>query len=937
MNHYNSYHKEKTGRIKDFLKKISLTSGKSSDRGMAYFLWATGFGLLIWILDALLDYFIFYSGYGTFYQILITDPPAHEVYTRLVILLGFIVFGVFIGRQFVKRKQIEKGLRHQEARLLATFKGIGEAVISTDKQGYIRRMNPVAEQITGWSEAEGRGKLLNNIFRFTREDNREVLETPVNEVIYKDSVVRWTDHKLILLDNGREMPVAGSGSPIRDENSGVSGVVLVFRDQSGERLSKQMMKARLSLVEYASNHSKEEFLRRLLDVVEYFANSSMSFYLFIDSGRERISIQQWSTKTLEILSEYEDIEKYENIDQESVWAECLKRREPVIGNNHKSVQNIKEDQDRPVWITNELLVPVIREGNVVAILAVANKPTEYSQKDVDNVSYFAEISWEVVQHKQALNALQESERRLKTLMGNLQGMVYRCRNTITWPMEFVSHGALELTGYKPEEIMKGKPVDYGEIIHPDDREFVWRSVQESISKNSHFQVEYRIIDKHGALKWVWERGIVVEKGESPMLEGFIMDVTQRRNAEEQLKEKNEALEKSLGEIQEINAELEKAKEKAEESDRLKSAFLANMSHEIRTPMNGIMGFAHLLKKPRLSGEKRQQYIEMIEQSGTRMLNIINDLIDISKIEAGQVEVHPSIFNINEQLRYLYAFFQPEAETKDLKLTLSKPIPDDQAFIYNDKDKFYLIFSNLIKNALKYTHEGRIHFGYLQKGKDLEFYVEDTGVGIPGDKQQAIFDRFVQADMPTGSSYEGAGLGLSITKAYVEMLGGEIDLESEEGKGTRFSFTLEYEGKTAEKGSGQYTTPGKQQADQLKDMTLLIVEDDSTADLFITEILNGRCRKIVHAKNGKEAVELLREREDIDLVLMDIKMPEMDGYTATKKIREFNNDVVIIAQTAYALSGDREKAISAGCDDYLTKPIDEEEFFSVLSNNLPEKS
>jgi CheY-like chemotaxis protein len=170
-----------------------------------------------------------------------------------------------------------------------------------------------------------------------------------------------------------------------------------------------------------------------------------------------------------------------------------------------------------------------------------------------------------------------------------------------------------------------------------------------------------------------------------------------------------------------------------------------------------------------------------------------------------------------------------------------------------------------------------------------------------------------------------------------MLGGEIDLESEEGKGTRFSFTLAYEGKTAEKGSGQYTTPEKQQADQLKDMTLLIVEDDSTADLFITEILNGRCRKIVHAKNGKEAVELLREREDIDLVLMDIKMPEMDGYTATKKIREFNNDVVIIAQTAYALSGDREKAISAGCDDYLTKPIDEEEFFSVLSNNLPEKS
>jgi CheY-like chemotaxis protein/anti-sigma regulatory factor (Ser/Thr protein kinase) len=314
-----------------------------------------------------------------------------------------------------------------------------------------------------------------------------------------------------------------------------------------------------------------------------------------------------------------------------------------------------------------------------------------------------------------------------------------------------------------------------------------------------------------------------------------------------------------------------------------------------------------------------------------------DLIDISKIEAGQVEVHPSEFNVNEQLRYLYTFFLPEAETKGLKLTVTKPLPDDKAFVYNDKDKFYLIFSNLIKNALKYTHEGSIHFGYLQKGKELEFYVEDTGVGIPGDKQKAIFDRFFRADMPTGNFYEGAGLGLSITKAYVEMLGGEIDLQSEEGEGTRFLFTLAYEGKPSEESSAQYPTRENLQANKLKDMTLLIVEDDSTADLFITEMLNDKCNKIVHAKNGKEAVDLLRERDDIDLILMDIKMPEMDGYTATKKIREFNNDVVIIAQTAYALSGDREKAISAGCDDYLTKPIDEEEFFRVLSNNLPEKN
>ncbi|MEF8845550.1 MAG: ATP-binding protein, partial [Bacteroidales bacterium] len=423
------------------------------------------------------------------------------------------------------------------------------------------------------------------------------------------------------------------------------------------------------------------------------------------------------------------------------------------------------------------------------------------------------------------------------------------------------------------------------------------------------------------------------RNSSDVLEGFIMDVTQRKEAEMKIEEKNEALKNSLEQIKKINNELEQAKEKAEESDRLKSAFLANMSHEIRTPMNGIMGFAHLLKKAPPSAEKRQEYIEVIEQSGTRMLNIINDLIDISRIEAGQVDIHPSEFNFNEQLSYLYTFFQPEAEAKGLNLTVTKPLPDDQTLIYTDKDKFYLVLSNLIKNAVKYTHEGSIHFGYLQKGKDLEFYVEDTGIGIPEEKQQAIFDRFVQADMSTGSSYEGAGLGLAITKAYVEMLGGEIFLESKVGAGTRFSFTIPYiYGKASE--SDHESSASDTTTDKMKNITLLIVEDDETTDLYITELLQDKCKAILHAKDGNEAVKLVRERDDIDMILMDIKMPNMDGYTATQKIRELNKKIVIIAQTAYALAGDREKAIEAGCDDYLSKPIDEGDLLEVVKRNIP---
>lgn len=243
--------------------------------------------------------------------------------------------------------------------------------------------------------------------------------------------------------------------------------------------------------------------------------------------------------------------------------------------------------------------------------------------------------------------------------------------------------------------------------------------------------------------------------------------------------------------QQAEKELLFAKEKAEESDRLKSAFLANMSHEIRTPMNGILGFAELLKEPELTGLDQKKYVSIIESSGQRMLNTINDLIEISKLEAGQMYISLSDVKIKAQLEDLYAFFQPEVENKGLQLLYNGTMFDPDLVIKTDREKLYGVLTNIIKNAIKYTNEGSIEIGYLVKTNFIEFFVKDTGIGIPKDRQQAIFDRFVQADVSKSRPYEGAGLGLSITKAYVEMLGGKIRLESEEGKGSVFYFTLPY--------------------------------------------------------------------------------------------------------------------------------------------------
>jgi hypothetical protein len=347
-----------------------------------------------------------------------------------------------------------------------------------------------------------------------------------------------------------------------------------------------------------------------------------------------------------------------------------------------------------------------------------------------------------------------------------------------------------------------------------------------------------------------------------------------------------------------------------------------MSHEIRTPMNGILGFAQILKEPNLTGEEQQECISIIQKSGTRMLNIINDIISISKVEAGQMKIVESETNINEQIEYIYTFFKPEVETKGMQLYMKTGLPLHEANIITDKEKLYAVLTNLVKNAIKFTSHGSIEFGYRPVGdkKLVEFFVKDTGIGIQKDRQEAVFERFIQADILDTMARQGAGLGLSISKAYVEMLGGKIWLESEPGKGSVFYFTIPYRQEQKAEGLGKHVLPVEHTANQEKKLEILIAEDDETSERFLTKAVEMVGKKILRVRTGAEAVEACRNNPGIDLVLMDIKMPGMNGYEATRQIRQFNKDVIIIAQTAYGLLGDKDKALAAGCNDYLSKPI-----------------
>lgn len=372
-----------------------------------------------------------------------------------------------------------------------------------------------------------------------------------------------------------------------------------------------------------------------------------------------------------------------------------------------------------------------------------------------------------------------------------------------------------------------------------------------------------------------------------------------------------------------------AKEKAEESDKLKSAFLTNISHEIRTPMNGIMGFAGLLNEPDLTGEQQQKYVKIIQESGTRMLSIINDLVNISKIESGMLELNISQFNLNELLDYIYVYFKPNVEKKGIQLLLDKKLPTNEVTVRSDREKVYAIVTNLVKNAAKFTNSGFIKFGFDRIDKELTFFVHDTGIGISRDKQKVIFNRFIQADTSLSKEYEGAGLGLTITKAYVEALGGKIWVKSEPEVGSSFYFTIPCECLPKCEPESYDSAIVNAELKHISMLKILIAEDDRSSDILLTQFLKEINADPLHAKNGIEAVEICKNNPDIGIILMDIKMPKMDGFEATKKIRSFNKEVIIIAQTAYALSNDRELALDAGCNDHISKPIIKKELFSIL--------
>jgi two-component system, sensor histidine kinase and response regulator len=408
----------------------------------------------------------------------------------------------------------------------------------------------------------------------------------------------------------------------------------------------------------------------------------------------------------------------------------------------------------------------------------------------------------------------------------------------------------------------------------------------------------------------------------------IKNLLETKYLHQQLEDQNLILEEKVKErtkeLELTNSELVIARDKAQESDRLKTAFLNNISHEVRTPLNGILGFAQFVIQPDISMEEKEEFLKILNSSSTRLMNTITDIMDISLIISGNMDVHTNTVNISTLLNTVFMGFQESAAKKKLEFEMQFPENTDELTLNTDEELLRKAISKLVDNSVKFSHDGSIILGFKVIHKEIEIFVKDTGQGIENDKQELIYENFMQEDISTTRGHEGSGLGLSIARGIIQLLGGKIRIESTKNEGTVVFLTLPNTTSVASSKEQRLVNMVSAEGNP----TILIAEDDDHSYYYI-ELLLKKDYNILRACNGQEAVDLCNQHPEISLVLMDIKMPVMNGMEATQIIKSFRNDLPIIAVTAYAESGNEHKVKEAGCDAYISKPITKTELLTLI--------
>jgi PAS domain S-box-containing protein len=826
------------------------------------------------ILDDALDRLLKYNEtYDVEFEIKrVSDGNIRSVYSKAELVLepdGGKVRVVGVLQDITDRKKSVEALKQSELRFKQISDHSGEWIWEVDKNGLYTYSSQIVKQILGYEPEE----IVNNkyFYDFFNPDEREELKKAALEAFKrKDSFENFTNSNLH--KDGREVILSTSGIPILDVDGNLTGYRGVDTDITERKRA-------------------EEALRESQKMIEGIIDAIPVRVFWKDRNLKYLGCNKLLAQDAGFSDPKELLGKD---DYKMVWreqAELYRNDDFRVMKTGRAKLLIEESQRTP-------------EGNIITLLT-SKLPLLNAKGEISGVlgTYL-----DITDRKLAEEAVEHERRMLRTLIDNLPDPIYvqdkECRKVIA------NIADVENIGLKSEAEVLGKtdielfPGKIGERGYANDLKII-------TTGKPVFDLEEEFISSEGVKRWLQTTKIPIldKDGNITGLVGIGHDIT----------EKKENLE-----------ELIRAKEKAEESDRLKTAFLHNISHEIRTPMNAIVGFSALLGEPDTDLQSRKSYIEVIMQSSNHLLSIISDIVDISNIEANLTKNVKSETDVNSTLKSLVNQFLPKANEKKIKLEWETVLPNSDALILTDRTKLTQVLSNLLSNAIKFTDKGKIRLSFRLKNDFLEFSVADSGIGIAPEHHARIFDRFYQVQSGVSRLYEGTGLGLAISKAYIELLGGKIWLTSEPGKGTTFFFTIPYEKVTVQtKAANELKSPDTFVFTERK--KILVAEDIESNYKLIKYFLAGSNTDLIHVLNGKEAVEKCLDDCNFDLILMDIKMPVMDGYTAVKLIREKNSKVPIIAQTAYA--DDKDKAIECGCTGFISKPFDRKGLFKVLCDYL----
>lgn len=911
--------------------------------------------------------------------VLIVFPLTFTIIAKLFQLVGRYV-------------QSAQKIRDAESLYRTTLHSIGDAIVCSDTNGKILQMNRIAENLTGWKQKELKGTTFDKIIKILNEKTLEEIECPLKSIIKKGSILNSSTNNILISKNGREIPIAYNGAPIKNENGEIKGVVIVLRDQTHER--EYLKKLTLSEAKYRerefwlsesqkagkigsydfdilNNHwSSSEVLDDIFGIgsedprtleswlslvhpdhqkemndyfIDYVVKGKNSFdkeYKIIRQndemvcwvlGRGKLTFDE-NRNPVRMYGTIIDITKrkiYEHQLQESeerFRKSVLMAPIPIMvldedgiviniseGWSHFSGYSTEDIPDLKTWTKKAFGEDARQAENYIAELFNENK-TIFSKEFEIITKSGAKRIWnffitplgklasgkkimlciapDITQRKRMQTELEDSERVYRQLFEN-HSAVKLLIHPENGQIVKANQAAAEFYGWSIEKLQS---MNIGEInIMPSEK--IKEAMElASLNKRIYFEFKHRLAN--GIIRDVEVFSSMIEYGGQHMLHSIVHDVTEKKK---------------------LFDELVIAKEKAEESERLKTAFLTNMSHEIRTPLNGILGFTALLtEEDNLTRESKKEYALIINKSAEGLLKIINDILDISKLETGKTVIEAKPFEVNNFLQTIFLLFQQKLGDSDKSgVILKMEKPEDKFLLNTDESRLLQVFSNLLDNAIRFTHKGNVTFGVSAVNNDFaEFFVSDTGIGIPKDKHETVFDRFSQAE-GYSRSYGGTGLGLTIVKKLLEQMGTTISLESEPGKGTCFRFQLPVYSESKDIVPVKNSIPVH--AAKAHNFKILVAEDDYVSKIFLKEILTNQADELFFAETGAEALEMF-ETHSPEVILMDLRLPDINGLDVVRKIRERNSKVYIIAQTAFAMSNDKQRAAEAGCNDYISKPI-----------------